>query len=222
MRDLTGAASRLPDPVLRIEVELDGAEATQAWAASLASELRAGDVLILTGELGAGKTTFTQGLGAGLGVREGIISPTFVISRIHPSLVERPGGSGGSGGAGGSGRGGPDLVHVDAYRLGSAGELSDLDLDATVDRSVTVVEWGRGLAESSAGWPDDPNASWLDIELIRTTGSGEPGDAGTRADAEAGTIITDFSDEDGTGADETRTAVVLGYGPRWAGADLPS
>ncbi|MFB9071483.1 tRNA (adenosine(37)-N6)-threonylcarbamoyltransferase complex ATPase subunit type 1 TsaE [Citricoccus parietis] len=208
-------------------MELDGAEATQAWAAHLASVLRAGDVLILTGELGAGKTTFTQGLGAGLGVREGIISPTFVISRIHPSLVERPGGtdgtggSGGTGGAGGSGSGGPDLVHVDAYRLGSAGELSDLDLDATVDRSVTVVEWGRGLAEPLAGWPDDPGASWLDIELIRATGSGEPGDAGTRADAEAGTIVTDFSDEDGTGADETRTAFVLGYGPRWAGADLP-
>lgn len=204
MRDLTGAASRLPDPVLRIEVELNGAEATQDWARRLASVLRAGDVLILTGELGAGKTTFTQGLGAGLGVREGIISPTFVISRIHPSMVE-----------------GPDLVHVDAYRLGSAGELSDLDLDATVDRSVTVVEWGRGLAESLAGWADDPDASWLDIELIRATGSGEPGDAGTRADPEAGTIVTDFSDEDGTGADEARTAVVLGYGPRWAGADLP-
>ncbi|WP_313818353.1 tRNA (adenosine(37)-N6)-threonylcarbamoyltransferase complex ATPase subunit type 1 TsaE [Citricoccus sp.] len=205
MKDLTGAASRLPEPVSRLEVELDGAEATQAWAARLASVLHAGDVLILTGELGAGKTTFTQGLGAGLGVREGIISPTFVLSRIHPAL-----------GAG------SDLVHVDAYRLGSAGELSDLDLDATVDRSVTVVEWGRGLAESLAGWPDDPDASWLDIELIRATGSGEPGDAGTRADAEAGTIVTDFSDEDGTGADETRTAVVLGFGPRWAGVELPN
>ncbi|XKH53545.1 tRNA (adenosine(37)-N6)-threonylcarbamoyltransferase complex ATPase subunit type 1 TsaE [Citricoccus nitrophenolicus] len=219
MRDLTGAASRLPEPVLLLEVQLDGAEATQAWAARLASVLRAGDVLILTGELGAGKTTFTQGLGAGLGVREGIISPTFVISRIHPSVVERADGTGGSGDPGGSGSAGPDLVHVDAYRLGSAGELSDLDLDATVDRSVTVVEWGRGLAESLAGWPDDPDASWLDIELIRATGSGEPGDAGTRADAEAGTIVTDFSDEDGTGADETRTAVVLGYGPRWAGVE---
>ncbi|GAA1131609.1 tRNA (adenosine(37)-N6)-threonylcarbamoyltransferase complex ATPase subunit type 1 TsaE [Citricoccus alkalitolerans] len=224
MRDLTGAASRLPEPVLLVEVQLDGAEATQGWAVRLASVLRAGDVLILTGELGAGKTTFTQGLGAGLGVREGIISPTFVISRIHPSLVGRSEDTDGSRGAHGSpdpGAAGPDLVHVDAYRLGSAGELSDLDLDATVDRSVTVVEWGRGLAESLAGWPDDPDASWLDIELVRTTGSGEPGDAGTRADAEAGTIVTDFSDEDGTGADETRTAVVKGYGPRWAGINLP-
>ncbi len=194
-----------PQPVVRFEVTLDGAEATQAWAARLARELRPGDVLILTGELGAGKTTFTQGLGAGLGVREGIISPTFVLSRIHPSLGD-----------------GPDLVHVDAYRLGSAGELSDLDLDTTVDRSVTVVEWGRGLAESLAGWPDDPEASWLDIELVRATGGGTSGDEGVRADAEAGTIVTDFSDEDGAGQDEMRTAVVLGFGPRWDAGNLPT
>jgi tRNA threonylcarbamoyladenosine biosynthesis protein TsaE len=205
VRDLTGAAGRRPEPVWRREVHLAGAEATQGWAAALAAELRAGDVLVLTGELGAGKTTFTQGLGAGLGVRSGIISPTFVLSRIHPSLGD-----------------GPELVHVDAYRLGSAGELSDLDLDATVDGAVTVVEWGRGLAESLAGWPDDPEASWLDIELVRTTGGGETGAAGVRADAEAGTIVTDFSDEDGAGADELRTAVVLAYGPRWVGAHLPT
>jgi tRNA threonylcarbamoyladenosine biosynthesis protein TsaE len=209
VRDLTGAAERLPESVARVEVRLDGAEATQAWGAQLASKLRAGDVLILTGELGAGKTTFAQGLGAGLGVRGGIISPTFVLSRIHPSVVDVAEG------------GGPDLVHVDAYRLCSAGELADLDLDATVDSSVTVVEWGRGLAESLAGWPDDPDASWLDIELVRTTGGGESGDAGVRADAEAGTIVTDFSDEDGTGAHEVRTAVVNAYGPRWVGVPLP-
>ena len=206
MRDLTGAASRLPEPAQRVEVTLDGAEATQAWAAELASVLRAGDVLILTGELGAGKTTFTQGLGAGLGVREGIISPTFVLSRIHPTL-----GSG------------PDLVHVDAYRLGSAGELLDLDLDATVDRSVTVVEWGRGLAETLVGFPDDPEASWLDLELVRAEG-GAPSEAGRPAEEGAGVgpFITDFSDEDGTGADEVRTAVLRAYGPRWSGTSLPS
>lgn len=192
-----------PEPVTRFEVDLDGAEATRAWAARLAGALRAGDVLILTGELGAGKTTFTQGLGAGLGVREGIISPTFVLSRIHPALQD-----------------GPDLVHVDAYRLGSGAELADLDLDATVDRSVTVVEWGRGLAESLAGWPDDPAASWLDIELLRATGGGTSGDEGVRADAEAGTIVTDFSDEDGAGQNEVRTAVVVGYGPRWVGTEI--
>lgn len=193
MKDLTGAASRLPEPAWQVEVTLDGAEATQAWAAELGTELRAGDVLILTGELGAGKTTFTQGLGAGLGVREGIISPTFVLSRIHPALAS-----------------GPDLVHVDAYRLGSAGELLDLDLDATVDRSVTVVEWGRGMAEALAGFPDDPDASWLELELIRAEG-------GTGA----GPFVTDFSDEDGTGSGEVRTAVLRAYGPRWAGVRLP-
>jgi tRNA threonylcarbamoyladenosine biosynthesis protein TsaE len=205
VRDLTGAADRRPEPAWRHEVHLTGTEATQDWAAALAAELRAGDVLILTGELGAGKTTFTQGLGAGLGVRSGIISPTFVLSRIHPSLGD-----------------GPDLVHVDAYRLGSAAELSDLDLDATVDGAVTVVEWGRGVAESLAGWPDDPDASWLDIELVRATGGGESGAAGVRADAEAGTIVTDFSDEDGMGTDELRTAVVLAFGSRWERNHIPT
>ncbi|WP_431860890.1 tRNA (adenosine(37)-N6)-threonylcarbamoyltransferase complex ATPase subunit type 1 TsaE [Micrococcus terreus] len=194
------------EPVVRAEVRLDGAADTQAWAGRLAGLLRAGDVLILTGELGAGKTTFTQGLGAGLGVREGIISPTFVLSRIHPSerAEDDPAAV--------------DLVHVDAYRLGSAGELLDLDLDATLDRSVTVVEWGRGMAEALAGWPEDPDASWLDIELVRAVGAA-PGDVTGDAAGPSSGIITDFSeDEDGT--DEVRTAVVTGYGPRWAGVDL--
>ncbi|MBW8749929.1 MAG: tRNA (adenosine(37)-N6)-threonylcarbamoyltransferase complex ATPase subunit type 1 TsaE, partial [Propionibacteriales bacterium] len=91
----------------------------------------AADLLILTGDLGAGKTTFTQGLGDGLGVRGPVTSPTFVIARVHPSL-----------------RGGPELVHVDAYRLGDAAELDDLDLDTDLDEAVTVVEWGSGLAEA--------------------------------------------------------------------------
>src|SRR5215218_3730238 len=96
----------------------------------LALLLRVGDLVLLTGDLGAGKTTLARGIGAGLGVRGPITSPTFVIARVHPSLV-----------------GGPALVHVDAYRLGSALELDDLDLDADLDASVTVVEWGAGLAE---------------------------------------------------------------------------
>ena len=95
--------------------------------------LAAGDLVVLTGGLGAGKTTLTQGLGEGLGVRGPITSPTFVIARVHPSLV-----------------GGPDLVHVDAYRLGGVAELDDLDLDASLDEAVTVVEWGHGLAEGLA------------------------------------------------------------------------
>ena len=97
---------------------------------ALAALLRAGDVLVLTGDLGAGKTTFTQGLGEGLGIRGPVTSPTFVIARVHPSLIE-----------------GPALIHVDAYRLGSALELDDLDLDADLDAGVTVIEWGRGVAE---------------------------------------------------------------------------
>lgn len=109
---------------------LPTADATRGFGAALAAELRAGDVLVLTGDLGAGKTTLTQGLADGLRVRGPITSPTYVIARVHPSLV-----------------GGPALVHVDAYRLGDAAELDDLDLDASLEDAVTVIEWGRGLAE---------------------------------------------------------------------------
>src|ERR1700744_3546228 len=96
--------------------------------------LGAGDLVILSGGLGAGKTTLTQGIGAGLGVRGPVTSPTFVIARVHPSLDGT----------------GPLLVHADAYRLGSFSELDDLDLDADMSRAVTVVEWGEGLAEGLA------------------------------------------------------------------------
>src|ERR1700749_3216919 len=99
----------------------------------LAGRLRAGDLVILTGPLGAGKTTLVQGIGAGLGVRGPVTSPTFVIARVHPSLT-----------------GGPALVHADAYRLNSPAEVDDLDLDASLETSVTVVEWGGGLAEGMA------------------------------------------------------------------------
>ena len=143
----------LPEPVLTATVPLEGADGTRAFGRALAGVLRAGDVLILTGDLGAGKTTFTQGLASGFGVASGVVSPTFVLSRVHPAPADAPAGT-------------PDLVHVDAYRLRSAGELTDLDLDASVDRSVTVVEWGRGMAESLAGFPEDPDASWLDLSLI--------------------------------------------------------
>jgi tRNA threonylcarbamoyladenosine biosynthesis protein TsaE len=112
------------------ELTLDAAEDTRAWGAELGKRLRAGDLLVLTGGLGAGKTTLTQGIAEGLHVRGPITSPTFVIARVHPSLVD-----------------GPALVHVDAYRLGGFAELDDLDLDASLEESVTVVEWGHGLAE---------------------------------------------------------------------------
>ena len=109
------------------------AASMRALGARLAGQLRAGDVVVLSGELGAGKTTFAQGLGAGLGVRGDVTSPTFVISRVHPSLGD-----------------GPPLVHVDAYRLGGVAELDDLDLDTSLDDAVTVVEWGEGIAEGLA------------------------------------------------------------------------
>ena len=127
------------------------ADETHALAAGLGAQLQAGDLLVLTGELGAGKTTFTQGLGEGLGVRSGIISPTFVLVRIHPNLP------------GGPRPGGPDLVHVDAYRLGSASEIDDIDLENTMDSAVTVVEWGRGRVEHLS-------ESRLEVDLLRSLG----------------------------------------------------
>jgi tRNA threonylcarbamoyladenosine biosynthesis protein TsaE len=117
--------------LLPVTLSLPEPEDTADLGRRLGSVLRAGDLVILTGDLGAGKTTFTQGLGEGLGVRGPVTSPTFVIARVHPSQVE-----------------GPALVHVDAYRLGDAAELDDLDLDTDLDEAVTVVEWGSGLAET--------------------------------------------------------------------------
>lgn len=109
------------------------ADAMRALGRRLAPLLRAGDLIVASGDLGAGKTTFTQGLGAGLGVAGPVISPTFVLSRVHPSTV-----------------GGPGLVHVDAYRLSGFAELEDLDLEASLADSVTLVEWGTGVAEPLA------------------------------------------------------------------------
>jgi len=100
---------------------------------TLAGVLRAGDLVVLSGPLGAGKTTLVQGIGAGLGVRGPVTSPTFVIARVHPNLST-----------------GPDLAHADAYRLGSRAEVDDLDLDTDLGSSVTVVEWGEGLVEDLA------------------------------------------------------------------------
>ena len=115
------------------KVTVETAAGMRALGRRLAGLLRAGDLVILSGSLGAGKTTLVQGIGEGLGVRGPVTSPTFVIARIHPSLT-----------------GGPDLVHADAYRLASPAEVDDLDLDEAMDSSVTVVEWGGGLAEGLA------------------------------------------------------------------------
>jgi tRNA threonylcarbamoyladenosine biosynthesis protein TsaE len=124
--------------VSSLSVVVSGAEAMRALGSRLATVLRAGDLVVLAGSLGSGKTTLTQGIGAGLGVRGPVTSPTFVIARVHPGPVP--------------------LVHVDAYRLGSLAEVADLDLEASLDESVTVVEWGSGLVE---GLSDDR----LEVEL---------------------------------------------------------
>jgi tRNA threonylcarbamoyladenosine biosynthesis protein TsaE len=129
---------------LPVRVTAPTAEDTQAVGRRLAAVVRAGDVIIASGDLGAGKTTLTQGLGSGLAVAGAIISPTFVLSRVHPSTV-----------------GGPALVHVDAYRLGSFAELEDLDLEVSLDDSVTLVEWGAGIAE---GLADD----YLEVDIRRS------------------------------------------------------
>ena len=104
------------------------ADDMRALGERLGADLGPGDLVVLTGDLGAGKTTLVQGIAAGLGATGPVLSPTFVIARIY--------------------RGGRvPLVHVDAYRLGSRVEVDDLDLDADLADSVTVVEWGDGLVE---------------------------------------------------------------------------
>jgi tRNA threonylcarbamoyladenosine biosynthesis protein TsaE len=125
----------------------------------IADELLPGDVLVLTGDLGAGKTTFTQGLGARLEVEGPVTSPTFVIAREHaPRSAHRPG-----------------LVHVDAYRLGSIEELDDLDLDTSLDDVVTVVEWGEGVAEGLS-------PSRLEVRIRHADAAAEPGADGEELD----------------------------------------
>ena len=116
---------------MRRQHVLPGPEDTRALGAALAAVVGPGDLLVLTGPLGAGKTALTQGLGAALGVTEPVTSPTFVIARVHRD-------------------GRLPLVHVDAYRLGSVADVDDLDLDASAEESVTVVEWGAGLVEQLA------------------------------------------------------------------------
>lgn len=150
------------DPAFLGRREIETSEAMEQLGLRIGEQLTAGDLLILTGPLGAGKTTFTRGLAEGLGVRGPVQSPTFVIARTHPSLVGRA-----------------PLVHVDAYRLGSAGELDDLDLDLA--RSAVVVEWGRGLAEELAD-------AWWDIEIERPVG-GDDIDP-SELDADAPRIVT--------------------------------
>lgn len=121
-------------------------EAMAALGARIAGQLRAGDLVALNGELGAGKTTLTRGLGEALRVRGAVTSPTFVLARTHPR------------------EGGAPLVHVDAYRLQSAVELDDLDID--FETSIVVVEWGAGLL-------DGITDTWLELDIVRPVGGVE-------------------------------------------------
>ncbi len=168
--------ARVDSPVPGVDEQVVVATADQMrrFGTRLAGLLRAGDLVVLSGPLGAGKTTLAQGIGAGLGVRGQVTSPTFVIARVHPNLGT-----------------GPDLVHADAYRLGSQAEVDDLDLDAGLATSVTVVEWGEGLVEDLA-------PSFLSI--------------GIRADGDAGPVDTAGAGDD---LDVSRIVSVRGWGERW-------
>lgn len=199
----------------RVELEVLDPDAMNELGVQLGRALKAGDLVILTGPLGAGKTTLTRGIGEGLGVRGPVQSPTFVLARTHPSLV-----------------GGAPLVHVDAYRLADAAELDDLDLD--YERSVVVAEWGAGLV--------DERDAWLEISLERPTGAKMPdpatnlgavdSDVGTDSSVVRASVDVDFAEErEGDEVDaeedaaeidwsesivEPRRVSIVGYGTRWA------
>ncbi|GAA3930325.1 tRNA (adenosine(37)-N6)-threonylcarbamoyltransferase complex ATPase subunit type 1 TsaE [Microbacterium soli] len=151
------------DPAFLGRREIATTDAMEHLGLRIGEQLGAGDLIVLTGPLGAGKTTFTRGLASGLGVRGPVQSPTFVIARTHPSLT-----------------GGAPLVHVDAYRLASAAELDDLDIDFA--RSVVVIEWGRDMAAAVAD-------AWWDIEIERPVG-GVTELADEELDADAPRFVT--------------------------------
>jgi tRNA threonylcarbamoyladenosine biosynthesis protein TsaE len=187
-------------PVLA-ELSVPTAADMRALGRRLAALLRAGDLVVLTGPLGAGKTTLAAGIGEGLGVRGRVTSPTFVIARVHPSED-----------------GGPDLVHADAYRLGSRAEVDDLDLDADTGRSVTVVEWGEGLVEDLAD-------SRLEVSIAMAPGAapdaGGPDAGGPDAGApdavapDAGGPDAGAPDAVAPDAGSPRAVRLVGRGERW-------
>jgi tRNA threonylcarbamoyladenosine biosynthesis protein TsaE len=158
---------------LPLAIKVPTREAMVRLGQRLAQLLERGDVIIAGGDLGAGKTTLTQGIGQGLGSEGPIISPTFVLCRIHHSTIGRP-----------------TLMHVDAYRLSTASELDDLDLDAAVAESITVVEWGQGIADGLA-------LDRLEID-----------------------IWTSPADLSATGDDSERLVTIRTVGDRWREVDL--
>ena len=189
------SAPHTPQTAPGITVATGDADETRALGARLARLLRAGDLVMLSGGLGAGKTTLAQGIGAALQVRGRVSSPTFIIARVHPALSD-----------------GPDLIHVDAYRITSLEEIDALDLDSSLERAVTLVEWGEEKVEALS--PDR-----LEIQVLRPHGAvraehPQPEDA--PAGSVAGEPVVDLGEVD----DGNRTIIVRAVGPRWADVDL--
>jgi len=166
-------------------MRIENPERMAELGAGIAAELRAGDLVLLNGELGAGKTTLTRGIGAALGVRGAVTSPTFVLARTHPREREAP------------------LVHVDAYRLTSAMELDDLDIDYS--SSIVIVEWGADLMEGIAD-------EWLSVDIARARG-GQKVNNGA-ADGSVDESVDENADV------EPREVTFTAHGPRWADSPL--
>ena len=194
-------ALHTPEAAPEITVATGDADETRGLGARLARLLRAGDLVMLSGGLGAGKTTLAQGIGAALGVRGRVSSPTFIIARAHPSLAD-----------------GPDLIHVDAYRITSLEEVDALDLDSSLDRSVTLVEWGEEKVEALS--PDR-----LEIQVRRPHGAvrdgvRKPDDVAIGSESPGGAVTEDPVVDLGEVDDGSRTITVRALGPRWADIDL--
>ena len=184
-----------------ITVATGDADETRALGTRLARLLRAGDLVMLSGGLGAGKTTLAQGIGAALQVRGRVSSPTFIIARVHPALSD-----------------GPDLIHVDAYRITSLEEIDALDLDSSLDRSVILVEWGEEKVEALS--PDR-----LEIQVRRPHGAvrdgvRRPDDVAIGSESSGGAVTEDPVVDLGEVDDGSRTITVRALGPRWADIDL--
>ena len=184
-----------------ITVATGDADETRALGTRLARLLRAGDLVMLSGGLGAGKTTLAQGIGAALQVRGRVSSPTFIIARVHPALSD-----------------GPDLIHVDAYRITSLEEIDALDLDSSLERAVTLVEWGEEKVEALS--PDR-----LEIQVLRPHGAIRAGhpqadDVPAGVEHAAGSVTGEPVVDLGEVDDGNRTIIVRAVGPRWADVDL--
>ena len=196
-------ALHTPEAAPEITVATGDADETRGLGARIARLLRAGDLVMLSGGLGAGKTTLAQGIGAALGVRGRVSSPTFIIARVHSSLAD-----------------GPDLIHVDAYRITSLEEIDALDLDSSLDRSVTLVEWGEEKVEALS--PDR-----LEIQVRRPHGAvrdgvRKPDDVAIGSESPGGAVTEDPVVDLGEVDDGSRTITVRALGPRWADIDLSS